>query len=65
MQAQPQNVVVNSHAEEDLVELDLQDLTHVGGGAPKGTWLTGVGATVSIEVAARLPDTEPAPKGTW
>lgn len=64
MQAQPQNVAVTHHAEEELVELDLQALTHVGGGAPKGTWLTGLGATVSVETT-RLPDTEPAPKGTW
>ena len=38
MQAQSQNVVVNTQVEEGLVELDLQSLVHVGGGAPKGTW---------------------------
>ncbi|HEY1395853.1 hypothetical protein [Roseateles sp.] len=61
MQAQPQNVVVNTQVEEGLVELDLQSLVHVGGGAPKGTWL--VGQTVVVELS--IADIEPAPKGTW
>jgi hypothetical protein len=61
MQAQPQNVAVNTQVEEGLVELDLQSLVHVGGGAPKGTWL--VGQTVLVELTA--VDVEPAPKGTW
>ncbi|WP_431259898.1 hypothetical protein ACQ86G_06910 [Roseateles chitinivorans] len=61
MQAQLQNVAVNTQVEEGLVELDLQSLVHVGGGAPKGTWL--VGQTVAAgETAAEV---EPAPKGTW
>ena len=61
MQAQPKNVVVNTQAEEGLVELDLQALEHVGGGAPKGTWLVGDAA---LAVTASV-DIEPAPKGTW
>jgi hypothetical protein len=61
MQAQPQNVAVNTQVEEGLVELDLQSLVHVGGGAPKGTWL--VGQTVLADVSAA--EIEPAPKGTW
>ncbi|ANH69690.1 hypothetical protein [Mitsuaria sp. 7] len=61
MQAQPQNVAVNTQVEEGLVELDLQSLVHVGGGAPKGTWLTG--QTVFVDVSAA--EVEPAPKGTW
>ncbi|OWQ44763.1 hypothetical protein CDL60_23060 [Roseateles noduli] len=61
MQAQPQNVAVNTQVEEGLVELDLQSLVHVGGGAPKGTWL--VGQTVLVDVSAA--EVEPAPKGTW
>ena len=47
MQAQPQNVAVTTQVEEGLVELDLQALVHVGGGAPKGTWLVGSDATVA------------------
>ncbi|WP_377158806.1 hypothetical protein [Roseateles sp. UC29_93] len=61
MQAQPQNIAVNTQVEEGLVELDLQSLVHVGGGAPKGTWL--VGQTVLVDVSAA--EVEPAPKGTW
>ncbi|RZI59084.1 hypothetical protein [Roseateles sp. L2-2] len=61
MQAQPQNVAVNTQVEEGLVELDLQSLVHVGGGAPKGTWL--VGQSVLVDVSAA--EVEPAPKGTW
>ncbi len=62
MQAQPQNVAVTTQVEEGLVELDLQALVHVGGGAPKGTWLVGSDATVAATASA---DVEPAPKGTW
>ncbi|MFX1680412.1 hypothetical protein PV762_14330 [Mitsuaria sp. CC2] len=61
MQAQPQNVAVNTQVEEGLVELDLQSLVHVGGGAPKGTWL--VGQSVLVDVSSA--EVEPAPKGTW
>ncbi|WP_343635248.1 hypothetical protein [Roseateles sp.] len=60
MQAQPQNVTVNTQVEEGLVELDLQTLVHVGGGAPKGTWVVG-----GESLATTAVDTEPAPKGTW
>lgn len=58
MQAQQQAVVAQV---QELVELDLECLTHVGGGAPKGTWLTGDAETLSAESV----DLEPAPKGTW
>lgn len=61
MQAQTHNVTVNNQTEEGLVELDLQSLVHVGGGAPKGTWLVDSLAAVSVESL----DIEPAPKGTW
>ncbi|WP_431264467.1 hypothetical protein ACQ859_02480 [Roseateles chitinivorans] len=61
MQAQPQNVAVNTQVEEGLVELDLQSLVHVGGGAPKGTWLVGQAVVVSVTAG----EVEPAPKGTW
>ena len=60
MNAQQNTVAVES-VEEGLVELDLQSLVHVGGGAPKGTWL--VGQTVLVDVSAA--EVEPAPKGTW
>ncbi|WP_423596625.1 hypothetical protein [Roseateles sp. MS654] len=64
MQAQPQNIAVNTQVEEGLIELDLQTLVHVGGGAPKGTWLVGTDASVSLATTA-AEDVAPAPKGTW
>lgn len=58
MQAQPHNVVAQSE-DLSLVELDLETLSHVGGGTPKGTWNE---PTVSVTLAV---DLEPTPKGTW
>jgi hypothetical protein len=58
MQAPQQAVVAQV---QDLVELDLACLAHVGGGTPKGTWLTGETETLSVE----SEDLEPTPKGTW
>ncbi|OWQ85107.1 hypothetical protein CDN99_23165 [Roseateles aquatilis] len=65
MQAQPNTVIVNAQTEEGLIELDLQSLVHVGGGAPKGTWLVGADATATVALASLDAGMEPAPKGTW
>ncbi len=62
MNAQQNTVAVES-VEEGLVELDLECLTHVGGGTPKGTWL--VGDVVSELTVATTAGVEPTPKGTW
>lgn len=60
MQAQSQLFAAQSQPVEGLVELDLQCLVHVGGGAPKGTW----GDTTETLSVASL-ETTPAPRGTW
>ncbi|WP_343629446.1 hypothetical protein [Roseateles sp.] len=63
MNAQPNTVAANI-AEQGLVELSFEDLEFVGGGTPKGTWLTGGDAT-TLAVTSLSSDMEPTPKGTW
>lgn len=64
MNAQPNTVVAVESVEQGLVELDLECLSHVGGGTPKGTWLTGQDVTAQVAVASTA-GVEPTPKGTW
>ncbi|MDH0863059.1 hypothetical protein [Mitsuaria sp. GD03876] len=63
MNAQPNTAAVETVEQEGLVELDLECLTHVGGGTPKGTWLTS--QDVSLQSVAATGGVEPTPKGTW